>query len=98
MIHVHRAARHQAALRLSRPAVPGRVANATMSDRMMGILKPNIGVRGIAARNAFKIIVTSCLARIIGQEVETACAHYQYAMSTRVGTECVGIYFDQQRI
>ncbi len=84
---------HHAALRLARAEVLAGIAEAFMTARMTALLKPNGRVRGIATGTAFRRIVASCLARVVGQEVEKACAPFQYALSTRAGTECVGHIF-----
>ena len=84
---------HRAAVRLARAEIPACIADAFMSARMTALLKPNGRVRGIATGTAFRRTVASCLARVVGKEVEAACAPFQYALSTRAGTECVGHMF-----
>ena len=84
---------HRAVLRLARAQAPRDIASAYMSTRMFALRKKDGGVRGIAAGTSFRRLVASCLARIVGKEVEAACAPFQYAMSTRAGTECIGHLF-----
>ena len=48
------------------------------------------GVQGIATGLAFRRLVAKCLARQFGKEVEAACSPFQFALSTRAGTDCVG--------
>lgn len=84
---------HQAVLYLARAQVPATIAAALMSARMTALVKPNGKVRGIATGTAFRRLVASCLARIVGEDVETACSPFQYALSTRAGTECIGHLF-----
>ena len=84
---------HRAVLRLARAEVPEDIADAFMSARMTALVKPNGGIRGIATGTSFRRLVAGCLAGLVGPEVEAACAPYQYAMSTRAGTECVAHLF-----
>ena len=84
---------HHAVLRMARAEIPSSIAEAFMAARMTALLKPNGRVRGIATGTAFRRLVASCLARVAGAEVERACAPFQYALSTRAGTECVGHLF-----
>ncbi len=84
---------HGAALRLARAQIPTTIADAFMSARMTALLKNNGRVRGIATGTAFRRLVAGCVARTIGPSVEDACKPYQYALSTRAGTECVGHLF-----
>ncbi len=84
---------HSAAQRLARAELPPPVARAFMSSRMTALLKSNGRVRGIATGTAFRRLVASCIARMIGPAVEDACKPFQYALSTRAGTECVGHLF-----
>ena len=84
---------HRCAQRLAHALVPASVAKAYMSARMTALRKPNGKVRGIATGTAFRRLVASCIARVIGPSVEEACKPYQYALSTRAGTECVGHLF-----
>ncbi len=81
---------HRSALRLARAQVPEDITRAYMSARMTALCKLDGRVRGIATGTSFRRLVASCLARTVGAEVEQACAPYQYAMSTRAGTECIG--------
>ncbi len=84
---------HRCALRLAQARLPQDIADAFMSARMTALQKSNGKVRGIATGTAFRRLVAGCLARKIAPEVEQACAPYQYAMSTRAGTECIGHLF-----
>ncbi len=84
---------HRSALRFARAEVPADIAEAFMAAKMTALRKPNGGVRGIATGTSFRRIVATCLARIVGPAVEQACAPFQYALSTRAGTECVSHLF-----
>ena len=84
---------HGAAQRLARAQTPSDISEAFMSTRMFALQKKDGGVRGIATGTSFRRLVASFLARIVGKEVEATCAPFQYAMSTRAGTECIGHLF-----
>ena len=57
---------------------------------MTAISKRDGGVRGIATGTALRRLVSKTLARQFGAEVEKVCASFQFALSTRAGTDCVG--------
>ena len=48
------------------------------------------GVRGIATGTSFRRLVAKVLARQFSEQVEQACGPFQFALSTRAGTDCVG--------
>ena len=52
--------------------------------------KPDGGVRGIATGTSFRRLVAKTLARQFMKVVESTCAPFQFALSTRAGTDCVG--------
>ena len=66
------------------------VSRSFMLATMTAISKRDGGVRGIATGAAFRRLVAKTLARQFGAEVEKACAPFQFALSTRAGTDCVG--------
>ena len=70
--------------------VPSTVGRALMLATMTALRKDDGGVRGIATGLAFRRLVAKCLARQFGKEVEAACSPFQFALSTRAGTDCVG--------
>ena len=61
-----------------------------MSASMTALQKPDGGVRGIATGTSFRRLVARTLARQFGKAVEATCAPFQFALSTRAGTDCVG--------
>ena len=61
-----------------------------MAASMTALQKPDGGVRGIATGTAFRKLVARTLARQFGKAVEAVCAPFQFALSTRAGTDCVG--------
>ena len=84
---------HKAVVQMARARIPASISNAFMAARMTALKKPDGRVHGIATGTAFRRLVASCLARVVGKEVEAACAPFQYALSTRAGTECVAHLF-----
>ena len=54
------------------------------------IAKTRRRVRRIATGMAFRRLVAKCLARQFGKTVESVCSPFQFALSTRAGTDCVG--------
>ena len=57
---------------------------------MTALEKRDGGVRGIATGTSFRRLVANLLARQFSEQVEQACAPFQFALSTRAGTDCVG--------
>ena len=70
--------------------MPEPVRKAFMSATMTALQKPYGGVRGIATTTSFLRFVARTLARQFGKAVEAICAPFQFALSTRAGTDCVG--------
>ena len=75
---------------LSQARVPSEIAKALMGARMTALTKPNGGVRGIATRGSLRRLVARTFAKQFSKVFETECAPFQYALSTRAGTDCVG--------
>ena len=61
-----------------------------MSARLTALSKDDGGVRGIATGCTFRRLVARSLARQFVEDFEEECAPFQYALSTRAGTDCVG--------
>ena len=61
-----------------------------MSARLTVLTKPDGGIRGIATGCVLRRLVVRILARQHMKEFESECAPFQYALSTRAGTDCVG--------
>ena len=70
--------------------MPETARKAFMSATMTALQKPDGGVRGIATGTSFRRLVAKTLARQFGKAVEATCAPFQFALSTRAGTDCVG--------
>ena len=74
----------------ARAEMPDSVARAFMTATMMALQKKDGGARGIATRPSFRRLIAKTLARQFGKQMESACAPFQFALSTRAGTDCVG--------
>ena len=61
-----------------------------LATMMTALRKKDGGVRGIATGSSFRRLVAKTLARQFGRIVEQECAPFQFALSTRAGTDCVG--------
>ena len=80
----------RAAEDLARAEAPEPITRAFMSATMTALLKHDGGVRGIATGTSFRRLVAKTMARQFGKAVEAVCAPFQFALSTRAGTDCVG--------
>ena len=49
-----------------------------------------VGCVALATGTSFRRLVARTLARQFGKAVEASCAPFQFALSTRAGTDCVG--------
>ena len=57
---------------------------------MTALQKKDGGARGIATGTNFRRLIAKTLARQFGKTVESVCSPFQFALSTRAGTDCVG--------
>ena len=73
-----------------RAELPPEIVRAMRMGRMTALQKPSGGVRGIVVGDIFRRVVSRAVAQQIAKQVEQATAPFQYALSTRCGTECVG--------
>ena len=74
--------------RFARGDVPSPIARGLGMGRLTALQKDTGRVRGIVAGDAFRRLVAKALSRQFGDEIEDACAPFQYALSTRAGTDC----------
>ena len=65
------------------------VIEAIRMGRMTALRKANGGVRGIVVGDVVRRLVARTMAQQLGPQVESAMAPFQYALSTRGGSECV---------
>ena len=75
---------------LAQATVPQQITTALMSARLTALSKRDGGVRGIATGTTLRRIVGRTLAKQFMKEFEVECSPFQYALSTRAGTDCVG--------
>jgi hypothetical protein len=75
--------------RLAQAKVPGPVVQALRLGRMVALRKSSGKVRGIVTGDVFRRLVARTIAQQLSEEFNTACSPFQYALSTRAGTECV---------
>ena len=61
-----------------------------MFTTMTALSRKDGGVRGIATGTSFRRLVAKSLAMLFGAEAERVCVPFQFALSTRAGTDCVG--------
>ena len=74
---------------LAQGKIPRDVLEIVRMGRMTALQKANGGVRGIVAGDMVRRLVTRTIAQQIHGPVERATSPFQYALSTRAGTECI---------
>ena len=74
---------------LAQGKIPRDVLEIVRMGRMTALQKANGGVRGILAGDMVTRWVTRTIAQQIRGPVERATSPFQYALSTRAGTECI---------
>ena len=74
--------------------MPESVRKAFMSATMTALQKPD----ACAAGTSFRRLVARMLARQFGKAVEATCAPFQFALSTRAGTDCVAMQSGHSRM
>ena len=79
----------EVATALARADVPDEIMDAIRLGRLTVLRKPNGGVRGIVVRDIVRRLVGRTMAQQFSKRVEVATSPFQYALSTRAGTECV---------
>ena len=81
---------YEAATSLAQAKVPSSIASALMSARLTALSKKDGGVRGVATGCSLRRLVARALAKQFSSHFEEECAPFQYALSTRAGTDYVG--------
>ena len=79
----------EAVTSLVEATIPEDIAAALMGVRLKALSKPDGGVRAIATGCSLRRLVARTLAKQFAAEFEDECAPFQYALSTRAGTDCV---------
>ena len=80
---------YEVAVGLARADVPREMLGALRLGRLTALRRPNGGVRGIVAGDILRRLVARTMAQQYAVRVEKATSPFQYALSTRAGTECV---------
>ena len=80
----------EAASNLAQAKFPVKTATVLTGARLIALAKPDGGVRGIATGCSLRRLVARTLAKQFAKDFETECAPFQYPLSTRAGTDCVG--------
>ena len=78
-----------AAEKLAQADVPEAVSNAMSLGSLTALRKDDGKVRGIVAGDTFRRGVSRTMAQQSAQVLEKACSPFQFALSTRAGTDCV---------
>ena len=71
--------------------VPATIVRTTALCKMTALRKANGGVRGIAAGDVFRRLVTRAIAQQFADILNEETAPYQFALSTRAGTDCASM-------
>ena len=74
---------------LARGEVPGEVMEILRMGCITALSKPDGGVLGITVGDILRRLVSRTVAQQYSKRVEIATALFQYALSTRVGCECI---------
>ena len=83
----------QAGEKLSRAQVPFPVRDAIRLGRITALEKPNGGFRGTVVGDIVRRLVARTMSQQMMEEVQSATAPLQYAMSTGSGCECIAHAF-----
>ena len=79
---------YQVAQFLATANIPQEVLDVLRVGRLTALQKPNGGVGGIVAGDVFRRLVARTMAQQLGPAIERATSPFQYALSTRAGTDC----------
>ena len=74
---------------LARARVPDEIVRAIRMGRLTALQKKSGGVRGLVAGDIVRRLVARTVAQQLESAVKIATAPFQFALSTRAGSECV---------
>ena len=74
---------------LARAQVPHEILQSIRTGRLTALQKESGGVRGIVAGDVVRRLVARTIAQQMERAFEIATAPFQYALSSRVGSECI---------
>ena len=77
--------------KLAHGDVPFAIVGGLRLGRLTALQKDNGRVRGITTVDIFRHLVARTLAQTYSEDIEEACSPFQFALSTRAGTDCVGL-------
>ena len=80
----------EAASSFAQARIPEEVKAPLMSARLTALAKEDGGLRGNCGREHSTAVGREDVGQAIRGEFEEECAPFQYALSTRAGTDCVG--------
>ena len=75
--------------RFARADIPDEVLQVMRVGRMTALQKPTGGVRGIVVGDFVRRLVTRTLAQQLKDAVQLATTLFQFALSTKAGSECI---------
>ena len=81
---------YEAVTSLAQARVPASISKALTMARLTAVTKKDGGVRGIATDCSLRRLTARTPAKQFAKDFESECAPFQYALSTRAGTDCVG--------
>ena len=79
----------EAAEHLSKADLPTEIGDALAMGAMTALMKDNGRIRGIVTGDTFRRGVARTMAQQCALKFERGCMPFQYALSTRAGTDCV---------
>jgi hypothetical protein len=78
-----------AASMLAKGSIPRVARDVLRLGRLTALSKPGGRVRGITTGEVMRRLVAKTLAQTYAKVIDQACSPFQYALSTRAGTECI---------
>ena len=80
---------YAAASALARAEVPQAIIDGLRLGRLVTLRKSNGRIRGLVMGDVFRRITSRTLAQQFAVPLQSACSPFQFALSTRAGTECI---------
>jgi len=78
------------AQRAARAEMPEVIQQAFRMGAMTSLSKPDGGIRGIVAGEALRRLISRALATQFSEVFRESCLPFQFGLSTKAGTDCVG--------
>ena len=80
---------YAAARALARAEIPPEILAGIRLGRLVTLRKANGRIRGLVMGDVFRRLTARTVAQQLSEPLQQACSPFQYALSTRAGTECV---------